>query len=150
MKDVSIYIYTEYSGSIAKGSGIYNIIWECIIPTDKGDYPATMEEIKSFDAITRNQLALKAFEASLEHMRHPSNITIYIDSDYISSAFQQKWLDRWKENNFISSGKSVKYADTWSHVVELIKQHDVEVIKTDKTSYSKAQAVEVKLFKEKK
>lgn len=149
MKNVSIYIYTEYSGSIAKGSGIYNIIWECIIPTDKGDYPATMEEIKSFDEITRNQLALKALESSLQHMREPAQIKVFIDSDYIVSAYEQGWIYKWMDNNFKSKGRPIKNADTWSHVVGLSEWHDIEIVKAEKTSYSKAQAIEVKLFREK-
>lgn len=150
MKEVSIYIYIDYTGSIAKGSGIYNIIWECVIPTEQGDYPATMKETRGFTEITRNQLALKALEAALEHMRQKSHITIYVDSDYIFAALTQKWLDKWKDNEFISNGKPIKYADTWSHVAALSEQHELKVIKTNNTPYSKAQAIEIKLFKEKK
>ena len=155
MKVVNIYIYTEYKGSFAKGSGSYHVLLEMEALDSKGDIKTytwppenKLPLVKVFDEITKNRLALLALEEGLSHVKEPCTISIFIDSDYIYSAFNNGWLDRWKDNGFISGNKQIKNADTWLHVSDMSKQHHINVIKTDKTTYTNWQAREIKRYKE--
>lgn len=155
MKAVNIYIYTEYKGTFAKGSGSYHVLLEMEILDINGDiktytWPPEDREplIKTFEEITKNRLALMALEEGLSHIKEPCNIIIYIDSDYVYSTFNNGWLDKWRNNGFVSGNKPVKNADIWEHVSEISVQHSITVIKTDKTTYTNWQANEIKRHKE--
>ena len=134
MKEVSIYIYTEYAGSVSKGSGSYHVIWESMIPTNRGEEPATMKKINIINDITRNKLELMAVHEALSHMTKPSHITIYTTSDYIYSAWEYGWISRWKANDFTSKGKPIKHDALWRKVVHMGKQHESQIVKTDKST----------------
>lgn len=155
MKEVNIYIYTEYKGTFAKGSGSYHVLLEMEMLDNNGEiktytWPPENKPplIKTFDDITKNRLAVMALEEGLSHVKEPCCISIYIDSDYVYSAFNNGWLDRWRDNGFVSGNKPIKNADTWSHVSEMSKQHSVTVYKTGKTTYTNWQANEIKRYKE--
>jgi ribonuclease HI len=149
MKDVNIYICTEYSGSLKSGTGMCHVILETMVKTKKGDEPATLKEIKTFEDITKNRLELLAIDMALSHLSKRSRITIYTASDYITGAFMQGWPDKWASNDFKKKNMPIKHADLWKSIMEQIKSHDVTVIKADSTTYMKAQAVELRNFKEK-
>lgn len=149
MKDVNIYIYTEHSGSLKSGTGICHIILETMVKTKKGEEPATLKEIKAFEDITRNRLELLAIDMALSHLSRKSRVVIYTTSDYITGAFMQGWTDKWAGNDFKKKGKPIKHADLWKSIMEQMKSHEVTVIKADGTPYMKAQAVELRKFKEK-
>lgn len=149
MKDVNIYICTEYSGSLKSGTGMCHVILETMVKTKKGDEPATLKEIKAFEDITRNRLELLAIDMALSHLSKRSRVIIYTTSDYIAGAFMQGWPNKWAGNDFKKKNKPIKHADLWKNIVKQMEKHDVTVIKADSTPYMKAQAVELRNFKEK-
>lgn len=157
MKDVNIYIYTKYYGSLKSGTGIYHVILETTIKDcDGNEIPWTnMDGEKKIPIvgcktnITKNRLDLIALNEALSHMRKKNRLTIYTTSDYIAGAFAQGWPDKWAKNDFKKKDKPIKHADLWKSIMEQIEKHDVTVIKADSTPYMKAQAVELKNFREK-
>lgn len=157
MKDVNIYIYTEYSGSLKSGTGIYHVILETTIKDCDGNEITwtNMDGEKKIPImgcktdITKNRLELIALNEALSHMRSRNRITIYTTSDYIAGALIQGWPDKWAGNDFKKKGKPIKHADLWKSIMEQMKSHDVTVIKADRTPYMKTQAVDLRKFKEK-
>jgi ribonuclease HI len=143
MKDVSIYVYTEYSGNFQKGSGTYHVVLESIVKTKKGEEPATLTKIKRFDNITRNRLELEAVASAMSHITQKSRITIYTTSEYIINAFIQEWPKKWKQNDFKTKGKPIKHADLWQKIMEQVEKHDVTFLKAETTPYTKVQKAEL-------
>ena len=149
MKDVNIYIYTEYSGSLKSGTGKYNVVLETIVKTNKGEEPATLKDMDVLEDITKNRLELLALEKALSHLSKRSRVIVHTSSEYVTGAFVQGWPDKWKSNGFKTKGKPIKHADLWERIMEKVEKHDVTFMKSEKTSYTKAQATELKNLKEK-
>lgn len=149
MKDVNIYIYTEYSGSLKSGIGKYHVVLETIVKTNKGEEPATLKDMDVLEDITKNRLELLAVDKALSHLSKRSRVIIHTASEYVTGAFIQGWPDKWKSNGFKTKGKPIKHADIWERVVEQVEKHDIAFMKSEKTSYSRAQEIELKNFKEK-
>lgn len=144
MKDVNIYIHTEYQGSLSKGSGKWHVILECMVKTNRGkEEPATVKEMGFESEITKNRLELTALEKALKHLTGKNRVTIYTASDYITSALNG-WLDKWAGEGFCSKKRPVKHADLWQSVYGIIEQHNITVIKATKTSYTAVQSHELR------
>lgn len=144
MKDVNIYIYTEYSGSFSKGSGKYHVILECMVKTKKGLEPATVKEMGFEADTTKNRLELLAIDKALKHITERSRISIHTTSEYVTDAFLQGWIDKWTRNDFKSGKKEIKHADLWKSVIGMIEKNDVAVFKSPKTPYTAVQMTELK------
>lgn len=147
MKDVNIYIYTEYSGNLKSGTGKYHVILEILAKTKKGEEPATVKEMDVIKDITKNRVELLAIVKALNHMTKSSRIIVHTTSEYVVNAFIQGWPDKWARNGFKSGKKEIKHADLWKSVVEQTEKHDITFMKAMTTPYMKAQALELKKFK---
>ena len=144
MKDVNIYIYTQFHGSLSNGSGKAHVIWETMIKDEKGkEIPFTKKRQFEFKDVTKNKLELLALKEALLKMRKKSRITIYMDSQYVVSAISNGWLDTWAESGFIKKGKAIKHADLWRDIETEIEKHEVLLIQ-GKTEYTKIQEFELK------
>ena len=52
------------------------------------------------------------------------------DSAYIINCFNQKWIDKWEKNGWMtSSNKAVENKDLWLEIRQLEKERKVEWIK---------------------
>ncbi|MCI8507539.1 MAG: hypothetical protein HFJ06_03090 [Lachnospiraceae bacterium] len=156
MKDVNIYIYTEYKGSLKSGNGIYNVILETTIQDIYGnDIPWTNLDGKKpkpvtvcIEDITKNRLDLLAVSEALSHLTKQSRVTVYTASEYITNAFIQGWTDKWEKNGYKSGNKPVKHADLWKSIMEQTKQHEITFQYVSTTPYMKAQIASLKKMKE--
>lgn len=156
MKDVNIYIYTEYSGSMKSGTGKYHVMLETEINDSLGNlilwtnedsrYPEQKQKpiMGCILNITRNKLELVALDEALNHMITPSRIHIYTSSDYIVGAFAQGWPEKWKRNNFQRKGKRIKHAELWKSIIEKIEKHEYSFNKSNRTTYTMIQTERVK------
>lgn len=150
MKDVNIYIYTEYTGSLRSGTGKYHVILEYMAKTTRGEEPATLKEKAICEDITRNRLELLALVRGLERLTVPCKVCIHTTSEYITGVFHNGWIEKWVQNNFCSKNKSVRHSDLWQNVAEKMKAHEIRVVKENRTPYTGAQRTELKNFKEKR
>ena len=150
MKDVNIYICTEYTGSLRTGTGKYHVILEYMAKTRRGEEPATLKEIAICEDITRNRLELLALVRGMEHLTVPCRICIHTASEYVTMAFHNSWIEKWSQNNFCSKNKPIKHADLWQDVAAKMKIHDISVTREERTSYTGAQRTELKNYKKKR
>ena len=148
MKDVNIYIYTEYSGSMKCGTGKYHVILESYVKTKTGEDPATLKEIKVLEDITRNRLELMAADNALSHLSKRSRVIIHTTSEYVTNAFMNGWPEKWERTGYKRKGKDIKHADLWRSIMKKMELHDVTFMKASTTPYMRAQAIELKNFKE--
>ena len=150
MKKVDIYIYTEYKGSLAKGSGKWHVLLEYITKTKTGYEPATVKEFGVEEEITKNRLELIALDAALAHLVIKCNINIHINSEYVENAFKNGWVDKWANNNFKSKNKPIRHADLWEKIVHNACVNELTIFKSEKTQYTAAQKIELKQLSESK
>lgn len=154
MKDVNIYIYTEYSGNLKSGTGKYHVILETTIRDNTGKtIPWTNVDgrnpkpiVGREENITKNRLELLSVVKALEHMTKPSRIIVYITSEYVVNAFIRDWPDKWVKNDFKSGKREIKHSDLWKKVIEQTRQHDITFIRGTVTPHSRRQAMELKNF----
>lgn len=149
MKNVNIYVYTEYKGSFASGSGKWHVLLECDVRMLSGTIETvTMKEMGEEEDITKNRLEVLALLKALQHLTKPCNLVIYTNSAYITSAYDHGWLNNWIDHNFMIKGKEIKHADLWKQVVDISVDSSIRVKQVGKTSYTAAQRSELEHWKE--
>jgi len=78
---------------------------------------------------TSNRMELTAVIEALTEVEQHSHqnpgepITLYTDSQYVSRAINEEWLDRWIMNNF----KNIKNQDLWLKLYRLICKLNIQV-----------------------
>lgn len=139
-----MYIYTEFTGRLAAGTGKYHVMLEHMVKTKEGEVPKTLEEYDICHDITKNRLEILAVVKGLRRMVLPSRITIYTSSEYVYSAFKHNRIEKWSMNEFKSGKRQIKHADLWKELAAIRKEHEIEIIKVEKTTYTAFQKRELK------
>jgi len=87
------------------------------------------EIVKGFQHTTNNRMELSAVIAGLRALKYPCRVRIHTDSQYISRAINESWLNKWQKNGWKTSQKTeVKNQDLWEELVQLMHVHKVEFI----------------------
>ncbi len=120
MKNVTIYTDGACSGNPGPGG------WGAILM-----YEDVKKEISGAKKDTTNNIMeITAVLEALKLLKVECNVKIYSDSAYVVNAFNQKWIENWKKNNWRTSGKDpVKNKELWEELYELVQKHKVEWIK---------------------
>ncbi len=120
MDEVIIYTDGACSGNPGKGG------WGAILI-----YGDTKKEISGASKITtNNQMELTAPIEALKLLKRPCKVKLYSDSAYLINAFQQKWLNNWQKNGWLTASKEpVKNKDLWEQLYNFNKIHTIEWIK---------------------
>ncbi|MFO8232818.1 MAG: ribonuclease HI [Longimonas sp.] len=78
---------------------------------------------------TNNRMELTAALEALKVLDEPTAVKLHTDSAYVSRAFNDGWLDNWKQNGWrTSSKKPVKNKDLWQALDAQNERHNVEWI----------------------
>lgn len=103
--------------------------------------PATRTKISHRDEMTPMEFSLELL-ANAMYMVNRSNtdfdsIEIYSDEPGITSALENKWVEKWSENNWLNAkGKDVKHKETWKMILDLMNQSGKRFIfSSEKSSY---------------
>lgn len=88
------------------------------------------EHYKAYPNTTNNKMELLAVIEGLKMLKEPCKVTVHSDSAYVVNAFNQKWIDSWRQKGW-TRGKSgdLKNKELWKELYELTKIHKVEFIK---------------------
>ena len=79
---------------------------------------------------TNNRMELLAVIKSLSYLKKSCCVTLYSDSAYVVNAFNQKWIDSWVSNDWITSGrKPVRNKDLWLQLLQILKAHTTSFVK---------------------
>ena len=73
---------------------------------------------------TNNRMELSAVIAALSYIKNSDEeIIIYSDSTYVVSPFELKWINKWKDNNFLkkNSVEEMPNASLWKELCELLQ-----------------------------
>lgn len=129
MDKVNIYLYTTIKGPRAR-EGSYTYILEYM--TEKG--PATLTEQGNL-AATENRAHLLILIKALERLKHPCELEVYTDSEYIRSG-TVKWLKDWKRRGWMTAkDRPVANKEEWQQASELMRIHLVTFCVGEKHSY---------------
>ena len=120
MKKVSIYTDGACSGNPGNGGYAAILIFNGIEKVISGFEKDT----------TNNRMELLAVINGLKALKEPCEIDLYSDSQYVVDAFNQGWINNWKNNGFKTSNKKeVKNVDLWTILLELNDIHKINFIK---------------------
>lgn len=74
---------------------------------------------------TNNRMELNAAIQALRHLKHPCEVELHTDSQYVKNGMSQ-WIEKWKEKNWKNSNrKPVKNADLWKELDFETQQHKI-------------------------
>ena len=120
MKKVTIYTDGACSGNPGPGG------WGAILM-----YKDTKKEISGAQKDTTNNIMeITAVIEALKMLKEICEVQVYSDSAYVVNAIEKGWLEKWKKNNWKTSGKDdVKNKELWEELDTLIQKHSVEFIK---------------------
>jgi ribonuclease HI len=115
-------IYTDGACSGNPGPGG----WAAVIIMDGQE-----TELAGGEAHTTNQrMELKAAVEGLQHLSNPARVRLYSDSAYLVNAFRQGWMERWRNNGWLTKAKKpVENQDLWRQLLALTYMHQVEWVK---------------------
>lgn len=136
MTTMPIELYTDGSCLRNPGAGGLAYIiryWEVKGDTDLPE-PKVIEGNQGFRLTTNNRMEIMAGIYGLNFIIDQINsgtfsgatqINLTSDSEYFCNAINQKWINKWMENNWMTSGfkgsqpKPVKNKDLWEQVIEI-------------------------------
>lgn len=114
MKEVTVYTDGACSGNPGPGG------WAAILR-----YGAAEKELSGGERdTTNNRMELTGVIRALEALKEPCAVTVYTDSQYISRAFSEGWLKKWKAAGFTKKG-GLKNAELWRVLDALLQKHTV-------------------------
>lgn len=120
MKAITIYTDGACSGNPGPGG------WGAILL-----YGENEKCISGFEPMTtNNKMELTAAIEAIAQLKESCNIFLYSDSAYLINAFNNKWLEKWQNNNWQTTAKKpVENQDLWLRLLNLSNQHFIQWIK---------------------
>lgn len=90
-----------------------------------------IKEISGYNENTTNNIMeITAVIEALKLLKYECEVEIYSDSAYVVNAFNQKWINNWKKNNWRTSSKEdVKNKELWQELDKLVNTHKTKFIK---------------------
>ena len=74
---------------------------------------------------TNNRMEMTAVIRALESLKHPSDVAVHTDSQYVQKGISE-WLPGWKRRNWrTAEGKPVKNQDLWQQLDQLAQRHRI-------------------------
>lgn len=133
---MAIDLFTD--GSSLKNPGASGLAYIIRYWIDEGDdnmpKDVCIEGSKGFRLSTNNRMEIMAGIYGIRHIidlikdgtiKDGTQINLSSDSEYFCNAVNQRWIQKWVQNNWMTSGfrgsapKSVKNKDLWEQVIEL-------------------------------
>lgn len=113
-----ITIYTDGACSGNPGPGGY----ACILQTTLSD--GNLYEIRKsqgYSYTTNNRMELLGVITGLQSLKNTNNnVEIISDSKYVCDAFNQKWIESWKEKDWTKKA-DLKNVDLWKTLYSLVQ-----------------------------
>ena len=71
---------------------------------------------------TNNRMELMAVIIALETLNKKCRVKIYSDSKYITRAFNESWIEKWKRNGWHTTNGPVANLDLWETILKLLDE----------------------------
>jgi ribonuclease HI len=117
LKSVCIFTDGACSGNPGPGG------WGCVL-----QYGNARKELKGGEKLSTNQrMEMTAAIKALEALKEPCQVEIYSDSAYLVNAFNKGWLDKWRQNGWLTAKKqAVENQDLWRVLLLLSQKHKIK------------------------
>ena len=118
MKQVEVYTDGACSGNPGPGG------WGAILR-----FQGIEKEIAGFEReTTNNRMELTAAIQGLSRLKEPCLVDLYTDSQYLSKAINEGWLQNWKKKGWVKSDKKpVLNVALWQALDEQLRRHQVTI-----------------------
>ena len=118
MKQVEVYTDGACSGNPGPGG------WGAILR-----FQGIEKEITGFEReTTNNRMELTAAIQGLSRLKEPCLVDLYTDSQYLSKAINEGWLQNWKKKGWVKSDKKpVLNVELWQALDEQLRRHQVTI-----------------------
>jgi ribonuclease HI len=77
---------------------------------------------------TNNRMELMAAISGLEALKEPCEVSLYSDSKYLVDAFNEGWIESWREKGWKRGKETLKNPDLWEKIYGLSKIHKITFI----------------------
>ena len=77
---------------------------------------------------TNNRMELIAAISGLEALKEPCEVSLYSDSKYLVDAFNEGWIESWREKGWKRGKESLKNPDLWEKIYGLSQIHKITFI----------------------
>lgn len=132
MKEVNIYVKSSIK-STRKRNGYIGYVLELITAEE----PITLNNFEKVEQMTANQSELEATIKALKRMTEKCVLVIYTDSKYIGSAIDNKWVEGWKEKNWINAkNEPIANSKEWQEMLNLLVGQQYSVVVGFKHKYA--------------
>ncbi len=119
-------IFTDGSSRGNPGAGGYGALLRYV---DGNGKTHEKEISQGYKLTTNNRMELLGVIVALEMLKSPCEVTLYTDSQYVSNAFNQNWIEGWIRRGWVNSKKEpVKNTDLWLRLLEAKKLHQVAFV----------------------
>ena len=115
---VNIYIQSSIKGP-AKRSGIVGFVIEA-----EGHSDRTITQFGRVSDVAENESYLIAMKYALKRLTKPCGLVIWMDNTYISSAFEQNWIEKWQENDW-KNARGKRVSQNWKETLILLNGRDI-------------------------
>lgn len=127
-----IELYTDGSCSMNPGPGGYGYIIRYFKDVD-GEVPKEIdfEEKGGYRLTTNNRMEIMAgifgirdiLKKIEDKVIEGSIVSVFSDSQYFIDAINKRWIDKWEQNNWISTTTKfhIKNRDLWEQVIDTLK-----------------------------
>lgn len=123
-----IEIWTDGACSGNPGPGGFGAV--LLFEQDKGRW-RKLEISGGYRHTTNNRMELTAAMEALKRLKYPNcNVKLYSDSQYMISAFNSCWIQKWVKNGWRNAKlQPIVNKDLWEELLFLHNRHDIEWIK---------------------
>ena len=118
MKEVELYTDGACRGNPGRGG------WGAILVYGKYEKELSGGEKET----TNNRMELMAAIAGLEALREVCRVKLYSDSKYLVDAFNEGWVDSWRQHGWRRGKDELKNPDLWKRLYDLTEKHEVTFI----------------------
>ncbi len=121
---MKVTIFTDGSArSNPEGPGGYGVVLQYV---DGKGALHEREYFAGYKKTTNNRMELMAVIIGLEALTKPCEVEVVSDSQYVTNAFNQHWIENWKKKNWKkSTNKPVLNVDLWKRLLKAMAPHHV-------------------------
>lgn len=94
-------------------------------------YKDAKKEIFGYEEnTTNNRMELTAAIQALKLLKRPCKVNLFSDSSYLINAFNNGWIEKWQNKNWMKSNKEpVENQDLWKELLKFTSIHNINWIK---------------------
>jgi ribonuclease HI len=123
MSNPQVTLYSDGSSRGNPGHGGYGTVLHFV---DRSGNLHVKEMSGGYETTTNNRMELMGVITGLEALKAPCDVEVVSDSQYVTKAFNDHWVDGWIRRGWkTASKKPVKNVDLWKRLLAAMGDHEV-------------------------